>query len=170
MGWLAEWFSGLEELTRMPVLKAALAAVTSFVLTAVGHPESAAKWLLGLMLTDLCLGLMRAWVGEGFRAAKLSKGAKKFFFYWVAVAIFSMTSAALPKQFGMLLRDGFIGYLAVNEALSCVVHLSFFGFPVPEPFLRRLKGYRDACANGEWNGEERREEGKSQEQQEEGEE
>ena len=49
-----------------------------------------------------------------------------------------------------------IAYLAINEAFSCVDHLAFFGMPVPEAFLRRLRNYRGACLAGEWAGPERR--------------
>jgi phage-related holin len=149
----------LQELATMPIVKAVLAALWYWVLEMVGHPESAARWLFYLMIADLLLGFGQAWKQNDIRGQKLKGGAFKFFRYWIAVAVFVMADAALIKAFPAMpvsLRDTFIAYLAINEAFSCIDHLSFFGMPVPEGFLRRLRNYRDGCVSGEWNGAERR--------------
>lgn len=151
-------FDDLRELCTMPVAKAGLACVSTWALQMVGHPDSAAIWLFLLMIMDLMLGLFKAWKQENFKGKRLTRGAFKFFRYWLAVAVFVMTDEALKKAFPGLpvsIRDTFIAYLAINEAFSCVEKLAFFGMPVPEPFLRRLRNYRDDCLNG-WDGHERR--------------
>lgn len=155
---MAALIEDVRELAQMPTLKALLAVLSSWALEMVGHPDSAARWLLYLMLFDLALGLARGWRTE-IKGEKLKNGAFKFFRYWIAVAVFVMADAAIKKAFPHLpvsIRDTFIAYLAINEAFSCVDHLAFFGMPIPKPFLDRLRNYRDDCLNGEWTGEERR--------------
>ena len=146
----------LRELFQMPTLKAALAFSASWALEMVGHPDSAAILLFSLLICDLALGLVRAWRTPGaFRGARLTKGAFKFFRYWLAVAIFVMADGTIKKAFPGIpvsLSDTFIAYLAINEAFSCVDHLSFFGMPVPEAFLSRLRNYREACLSGQLVG------------------
>ena len=149
----------LRELFQMPTLKAALAFCASWALEMVGHPESAAMLLFTLLLCDLALGSARAGKTDTFRGARITRGAFKFFRYWLAVAVFVLADGTMKKAFPMLpvsISDTFIAYLAINEAFSCVDHLAFFGMPVPEAFLKRLRNYREACLVGQWNGEERR--------------
>ena len=155
----------LRELCQMSALKGLLAFGSTWGLTMVGHPESAAVWLLSLMVMDLVLGLARAWREGSLKGKRLTGGAFKFFRYWLAVSVFVMADAALIKAFpGMPvnLRDTFIAYLAINEAFSCIEKLAFFGMPIPEPFLKRLRNYREDCLHG-W---EEHEAEKKQEQQE----
>lgn len=147
---ISPWLEELRELANMGTLKAVLAVSGTWLLEMVGHPDSAARWLFYLMLADLALGLMRAWSEGSFKSGKLKSGAFKFFRYWVAVAVFVMADAAIKRAFPGLpvsLRDTFIAYLAINEAFSCVDHLAYFDMPVPEPFLRRLRHYREATLN-----------------------
>lgn len=149
----------LRELLQMPTLKAALAFCASWALEMVGHPDSAAMLLFSLLLCDLALGVVRAWKTDTFRGARITRGAFKFFRYWLAVAVFVMADGTMKKAFPMIpvsISDTFIAYLSINEAFSCVDHLAFFGMPVPEAFLKRLRNYREACLAGKWTGEERR--------------
>ncbi len=149
----------LRELCQMPGLKAALAFCASWALDLVGHPDSAAMWLFMLLICDLALGISRAWKTGSFRGARITRGAFKFFRYWLAVAVFVMVDSAVKQAFPYVpvsLRDTFIAYLSINEAFSCIDHLAFFGMPVPDAFLKRLRKYRDECLAGHWAGEERR--------------
>lgn len=149
----------LRELYQMPTLKTVLAFCAAWALDMVGHPDSAAMILFSLLLCDLALGIARAWKTDTFRGARITRGAFKFFRYWLAVAVFVMVDAAIKKAFPFVpvsLRDTFIAYLAINEAFSCIEHLAFFGMPVPREFLKRLRHYREACLAGQWSGKERR--------------
>lgn len=140
--------TGLKELFNLCLLKGIAAGVGVWALEMAGYPDSAVKYLLYLMGVDLILGCIRSWKVETFCKAGLFKGAAKFFKYWLAISVFTSVDAAVSKAMedfidAGLLRDWFIAYLAANEALSITTHLAFFGFPVPEPFLRRLRKYRD---------------------------
>ena len=155
----ASSIDNLRELCFMPGVKTALAFCASGILTLVGHPGSAALWLLALLICDLLLGTTRAWKTGVWRGWRITQGAFKFFRYWIAVVVFGMVDETIKQAFPYLpvsLRDTFIAYLAINETFSCVDHLAFFGMPVPEQFLLRLRGYREACLAGKWGGEERR--------------
>ena len=156
---LASTMDNIRELCALPGIKSGLALCASTVLALVGHPDSAALWLFALLVCDLLLGIARAWKTESLRGRRIVQGAFKFFRYWLAVAVFVMVDEAVKHAFPYLpvsLRDTFIAYLAINEAFSCVDHLAFFGMPVPEPFLKRLRDYREACLTGQWAGVERR--------------
>lgn len=151
----------LRELCQMPTLKAALALLASWAARMVGHPDSAALLLFWLLLFDFALGLGRAWRVGDIRARRLRQGAFKFFRYWLAVAVFVMADGSVKKALPispLSLSDAFIAYLAVNEAFSCVDHLAFFGMPVPEALLSRLRRYRDAALSGSWETARRSEE------------
>lgn len=149
----------VNELGTMYGLKSALAAVWAFIAGAVGHPDSAAKWLVMLMLADFALGFFRAWKCRDIRAGKLKSGAFKFFWYWLTVAVFMWVDEAVRIAVPLVpvnLRDVFIAYLAVNEAFSCLDHLAFFRMPMPKPFIRRLRRYRHEILTSPWDGVERK--------------
>lgn len=156
---MASILSELRELCSLATVKGVLAVLAAWAMEMVGHPDSAARWLFLLMVLDLCLGLARAWKRRQIRGRRLTRGAFKFFRYWLAVAVFVMADATLKKAFPAMpvsLRDTFIAYLAINEAFSCVDHLAFFGMPIPEGFLNRLRHYREAAICGDWDGVDRR--------------
>jgi phage-related holin len=44
---------------------------------------------------------------------------------------------------GVWIREIGVGYLAINEALSCLKHLSSFWVPLPKLLIQKLEGYRD---------------------------
>ncbi len=146
----------LRELCQMPTLKGVLALVAAWALEMVGHPDSAAMVLFSLLLCDLALGVTRAWQTDNLRGARLTRGAFKFGRYWIAVAVFVMVDRTIQKAVPALpvsISDTFIAYLSINEAFSCIDHLAFFGMPVPEQFLRRLRNYRESCLAGQWSDE-----------------
>ena len=157
---MKESFLGIvDELGIMYGMKGALAAVWTFAATAVGHPESAAKWLFLLMVADFALGFSRAWKSHDIRASKLKNGCFKFFWYWLSIAVFMWVDSAVRSAVPFVpvsLRDLFIAYLAINEAFSCIDHLAFFHVPVPKPFIRRLRRYRHEILSAPLDGVERR--------------
>ena len=149
----------IRELLNLCAIKGFLAGFSAWGLSMVGHPDSAAVMLFYLLICDLALGISRSWKSDTFRGSRIVKGAFKFFRYWLVVAVFVLVDGAVTKAFPYIpvsICDAFIAYLAINEAFSCVDHLAFFGMPVPEAFLNRLRNYREACLAGKWTGEDRR--------------
>jgi phage-related holin len=143
--------NNLQELTAAAALKGTLAAACAWFLEVAGYPETAALSLLYLLLADLGLGAVRAWMQRTFRGKRLVSGAFKFFRYWIAIALFVVADKALEKAitgFDVNLSNFFIAYLALNELGSCMEHLAFFGLPMPEAVKERLHKYREALAGG----------------------
>jgi len=141
-------------------LKAALGLLWSFILTSAGYPETAIEALVYLLIADFILGFARAWRDCALRGNKIRHGAYKFVAYWVAIALFVQVDktlvSALPVEIS--LANLLIAYLGVNEALSCLAHLSAFGLPVPEHLVKRLTKYKERLEENEPPAEPKRNE------------
>lgn len=126
-------------------IKALLALAWSFILTSVGYPETAVIALLYLFIADFFLGFVRAWKSCNLCGSKIRAGAYKFVAYWASIAIFVQADIILVNAFpfNVSLVNLLIAYLGVNEALSCLAHLQYFGLPVPECFVKQLKKYKE---------------------------
>jgi len=126
-------------------LKAALGLLWSFILTSAGYPETAIEALVYLLVADFILGFAHAWRDCTLCGDKIRHGAYKFVTYWAAIALFVQVDKtlvnALPVEIS--LANLLIAYLGVNEALSCLAHLSAFGLPVPEHLIKRLTRYKE---------------------------
>ncbi|MCD7712912.1 MAG: phage holin family protein [Clostridiales bacterium] len=133
------------ELTTEGGLKAALGLLWSFILTSAGYPETAIEALVFLLVADFILGFVHAWRDCNLCGSKIRNGAYKFVAYWVAIAIFVQADKTLinvlPGEIS--LANLLVAYLGVNEALSCLAHLSAFGLPVPEHLIKRLTKYKE---------------------------
>jgi toxin secretion/phage lysis holin len=158
---------GLEwarEITTWAWLKATVSGAVVVALELVGHPESAFLWLICLMLGDFALGFSRAWKTNSISSRKLHKGACKFLFVWISVALLVFVDRAISVAFKAdylpyELQDFYIAYLCIGEFLSCAGHLAFFGVRFPASFLARLEQYRAHIETGPWDGQERRQPG-----------
>jgi len=132
-------------------LKAALGLLWSFILTSAGYPETAIEALIYLLVADFILGFARAWRDCTLRGDKIRHGAYKFVTYWAAIALFVQVDKtivnALPAEIS--LANLLIAYLGVNEAISCLAHLSAFGLPVPEHLVKRLTKYKERLEENE---------------------
>lgn len=149
----------VKELCAFPAVKGGCAAGMAFILSAVGHPDSAFLALVHLMVADFGLGFYRAWRGDNLRRDKLIKGAVKIVCTWVAVALMFKVDEAVGKTpilnhllFGASLHGLLIGYFCVTEFISCSEHLASFGVRFPEGIIRKLREYRTAIDTGEWDG------------------
>ena len=103
-----------------------------------------------LLCCDFLLGFCRAWVLNRISGRKMRSGAGKMFFYAVAVIVMAAVEHAV-RQSGIPfpVRDFFLAFLCINEALSCMEHLAFFGVPFPRRLRERLRKYRDSIFNEE---------------------
>lgn len=144
------------ELTTECGLKAALGLLWSFILTSAGHPETAIEALIYLLVADFILGFASAWRDCNLRGDKIRNGAYKFVAYWAAIAIFVQADKTLINALSVEvpLTNLLIAYLGINEALSCLAHLSAFGLPVPEHLMKRLTKYKEKLSEPERGEEE----------------
>ena len=148
----------LRELASLPVLKAFCATVATFLMEAVGYPDSAFVFLFYLMIADYVLGFAQAWKTDTIRRNKLVQGAYKFMFMWLSVALLVLVDKALGKSINALdsmwfeLHDLYIAYLCIGEFFSCTGHLVVLGLkPFPDSFLKRLEQYRARIDSGDFN-------------------
>ena len=131
----------------------------SVVASMLGGISALVVILFLLLCCDFLLGFCRAWVLDRISGRKMRAGVGKMFFYAVAVFVMAAVEHAvrqsaatqLVRQSGVPfpVRDFFIAFLCINEALSCMEHLAFFGVPFPRKLRGRLRKYRDAIFNEE---------------------
>jgi toxin secretion/phage lysis holin len=137
----------LRELSVWAGIKMLAAGAVTVALELVGYPESAFLLLVYLMLADFILGFSRAWKTDTVNCFKLRKGAYKFIFCWVSVALLVFVDRAIGIAFKTEvppyeLQDFYIAYLCIGEFFSCATHLAFFGVRFPQSILRKLAQYR----------------------------
>ena len=104
-----------------------------------------------LMAIDFGLGFSRAWHSSRISGSKMKHGVVKFLLYsvtvWVALQVQmglrEIEPTVMGIRFSFAIRDWLVGYLVLNEGLSCMAHLSYFKVPVPESLIKRLRNYRD---------------------------
>ncbi|WP_226987317.1 phage holin family protein [Nitratidesulfovibrio vulgaris] len=134
------------ELTENSVFKSALAAVFAWVAGMLGGVANVLPFLAILLVLDYVLGFVRACRIRRISGAKMRAGAWKFLFYFAAVFVVATVDGALGKAwtlFHVPMGAFFVFYLCVNEAMSCLDHLKFFGVPIPEWLSTRLRDYRE---------------------------
>ncbi|ADP87165.1 phage holin family protein [Nitratidesulfovibrio vulgaris] len=126
-------------------VKASIGTCAAFVGTLLGGVGMMISLLFLLLVIDFALGFCRAWRAGRVSSSKLRGGGLKFVFYFLSIVVMAAVQAATSQSTGMTipLRDVFVAYLCVNEGLSCLEHLSYFGVPVPEKIRERLRAYRD---------------------------
>ena len=107
--------------------------------------------LLLLMVLDYVLGFARGWVTHRISSGKMKRGLFKFILYGIAIIVSVHINQALtvliPYFAGVNICPFLIAYLIINEALSVLEHLTYFGVPLPSKIVSRLRAYRDCIMN-----------------------
>ncbi|MEG6505867.1 phage holin family protein [Nitratidesulfovibrio sp. 1201_IL3209] len=145
-GHIARMFQGLGDGIQF---KTGWAFVFGVIGSAMGGVWPLFVLLVLLLILDFVLGFWRAGRTTGWKRSKVWAGVLKPVFYVLAVIVMALVEEALAQSapFRLPVRDLFVGYLCVNEGLSCLEHLSFFGVPVPASIRERLREYRETlCA------------------------
>lgn len=132
----------LSTLGELALVKTAGSGLLTWGLALAGYPGQAFTALGVLLVLDFILGFSRAWRSHELSSAKIRSGICKFIVYGVAVVVMGLVDqgATIP---GISFRDLLIAYLCINEALSALAHLSFYGVPIPRGLLERLRKYRE---------------------------
>ncbi|WP_156921684.1 phage holin family protein [Desulfovibrio inopinatus] len=126
-----------------------IAGTGGFLLSTAGGFDGAMNVLITLMCFDFALGFLRAWSANRISGLKIKGGVLKFLFYFAAIAVayqLDQAQAQCINSTWFAVRDLMCMYLSVNEALSCLEHLAFFGVPLPDKLLSRLRTYRDSLS------------------------
>jgi len=127
--------------------KAAAATVTTSLCVWVGGRDGLVESLFYLVCIDFALGVAHGWRVGRLSKSKFLYGLAKFLLYFLTLVCASLLDAACNVKAAALFHVDFRGflilYLCFNEAISIFGHLHFFGVPLPEWLLRRLRDYRD---------------------------
>lgn len=139
----------LESIGAHAAFKGWWGVVCAVIGTALGGIWTMAVLLTALVLLDYVLGFWRAWRSGCLRRSKGIAGLGKFFFYALAGLVAALVEASINQSAPVRVPvcDIVLGYLCVNEGLSCFEHLAYFGVPLPTGLRERLREYRDTlCA------------------------
>ncbi len=126
------------------ILGAFLMSGLSFIFGGFGSEVLA---LLVLMILDFVFGFLVAFVKKDIDSGEMRRGIFKFILFGVAIITGHLLDVVLSASgLGKLLQDNVINfkalivaYLAINEGISILEHLSFFGVPLPRKIFLRLK-------------------------------
>lgn len=132
--------------------KSTVSALCTIVCSMFDGASVLATLLAMLLVCDYLLGFSRAWCSSSLSARKATRGIYKIALYGVAIFVVAdaehaFRSCGIPFPW----RNFFILFLCVNETLSCLDHLAFFGVPVPSRIRARLRSYRDKILKDEGN-------------------
>lgn len=141
----AETLSGYwNQLMQDVFFKSIASTIGAVVAGMFGGVAALVTVLFLLLCCDFLLGFWRAWRRHCVSARKARAGVMKMFFYAIAVFVMAAVEHAVRNCGAPLpVRDVFLAFLCVNEALSCLDHLAFFGVPVPARIRERLRSYRE---------------------------
>lgn len=117
---------------------------TSFVFGDFGLEVVA---LFALMVMDFSLGFLVAFTKREIESSEMRKGIFKFMLFGAAISVGQLLDVImLSNGIGEMLanrvisfRTLIVAYLAINEAISILEHLGYFGVPLPKGVLLRLK-------------------------------
>ena len=142
--WLQTLAAYWNEMMQDILFKGLCSTICAVVAGMFGGVAALMTVLFLLLCCDFLLGFWRAWRCHCVSARKARAGALKMVFYAIAVFVMAAVEHAVRNCGAPLpVRDVFLAFLCVNEGLSCLDHLSFFGVPVPARIRDRLRSYRE---------------------------
>ena len=134
-------------------LKAGLSTGVGIACLWVGGRDRMLEGLFYLLCLDFALGFAHGWKLGRLSKAKFLGGLAKFLLYFLALLCTALLDTVINAKMESLwhapFRDFLIIYFCVNEALSILKHLHFFGVPLPKRLMDRLTDYRDCKL---WHG------------------
>lgn len=126
-------------------LKALLSVVYSWFAYLIGWFDTMVQGLYVLLMLDFILGFGNAWRTHTISKKKMQLWIVKIIAYSVTLIVIHYADVATLSAdiFWLGVRELWVGYLAVNEALSCLKYLTEFWVPLPKWLIVRLESYRD---------------------------
>ena len=109
-------------------LKVCLSVLYSWFSYLIGGVDLMIQSVYVLLILDFILGFISAWLEHNISKKKMQLGIVKIVTYSVTLIVIHYADIATMSTdiAGVGIREIGIGYLAVNEALSCLKHLSSF--------------------------------------------
>ena len=98
-----------------------------------------------LLILDFVLGFAIAWQSHTISKKKMQLGIVKIVTYSLTLIVIHYADIATMSSSiaWVWIREIGVWYLAINEALSCLKHLSSFWVPLPWNLIAKLEWYRD---------------------------
>lgn len=126
-------------------LKAVLSILYSWFAYLIGWFDTMVQWLYVLLILDFILGFWNAWKHHTISKKKMQLGIVKIIAYSITLIVIHYADIATLSAdiLWVGIREVGVGYLAVNEALSCLKYLWNFWVPLPAGLIARLEWYRD---------------------------
>jgi len=111
----------------------------------IGGFDSMVQGLYILLFLDFFLGFTNAWQTHTISKKKMQLGIVKIIAYSLTLIVIHYADMATLSAdiLGLGIREFGVGYLAINEALSCLKYLTGFWVPLPKWLIQRLELYRD---------------------------
>lgn len=125
--------------------KIVLSAAAGTIATLFGIDVAMLLCVSILMVIDLWLGLLCAWLVNDVSLGKLRRGAMKFFAYYLSMFLVGLINGYISSSLGIVLpiQNLYVTYLIATEAVSIMGHCSMLGMPFPPLFQKIINGYRD---------------------------
>lgn len=126
-------------------LKIALSVLYSWFAYLIGWIDLMVQSMYVLLIIDFMLGFVSAWKTHTVSKKKMQLWIVKIITYSITLIVIHYADIATMSAdiFWVWIREIGVWYLAVNEALSCLKHLSSFGVPLPKSLILKLEWYRD---------------------------
>ncbi len=126
-------------------IKVVLSMIYSWFAYIIGGFDLMVEALYILLILDFTLGFISAWNTHTVSKKKMQLWTVKIVTYSITLIVINYADIATlwANIGGVGIREIWVGYLSVNEALSCLKHLTSFGVPLPVWLIKKLEGYRD---------------------------
>lgn len=126
--------------------KAILSILLSWASFLVWGINAMIQALYLLLILDFILWFSIAFfIKHDLSKKKFQLWLTKFILYWVALIVFNLTDILVwhVEIFGVWIREIWVSYLWIGEALSCLRHLGDLWVPIPKKLIQKLENYRD---------------------------
>ena len=132
-------------------IKTVLTVIIWFIATLIGWFTILIKALFLLLIIDFILWFTLAWINHNISRKKLNYWIWKIVAYCIALIVLNLTSIAILNFNinGFWLLEFGIAYLALNEAISALNHLSRLWVPIPIAIVNKLEKYKSDLDNNE---------------------
>ena len=127
-------------------LKLWLAVSYSWFSYIIGWFDLMVESLYILLVMDFVLGFLHAWNTHTISKKRMQLGIIKIITYSVTLIVINYADiSAMWVNFQWVwIRELWVAYLSINEALSCLHHLWKFWVPLPMWLIKKLEWYRES--------------------------
>lgn len=110
-----------------------------------------------LLILDFILWFIYAWRNNNISKRKMELWIAKIITYSITLIVINYADIATMSAnvYWVWIREFWVWYLAVNEALSCLKHLWNLWVPIPKRIIKKLENYRDNLSINDvvWNSQ-----------------